>query len=85
MIGENSSRSRGAGPLFRPSGDLIRAGQNCSVRCGYAIALNRILYTSPSDYAEEPIEVIYPTMEERPARNLYLAPNDSFEALDGLR
>ena len=53
-------RARGAGPLFRSGDMLIRPAQDCSVRYGYAIALNRLRKISPTDYEEELIEVSYP-------------------------
>jgi hypothetical protein len=78
-------RARGAGPLFRSGGELIRPGQDCSVRYGYAIALNRVLKISPSDYAEELMEVIYPNWRKGLLGTHTLSSNDSFEVMDGLR
>jgi hypothetical protein len=78
-------RARGAGPLFRSGGDLIRPGQDCSVRYGYAVALNRVLTISPTDYAEELIEVIYPKWRKGLLGTHTLSSNDSFEVVDGLR
>jgi len=78
-------RARGAGPLFRSHGALIRPAQNCSVRYGYAIALNRVLRISPTDYEEELIETIYPTWRKGLLGTHTLSSNDTFEAIDGLR
>jgi hypothetical protein len=78
-------RARGAGPLFRSGGELIRPAQDCSVRYGYAIALNRVLKISPSDYAEEVIEVINPKWRKGLLGTHTLSSNDSFEVTDGLR
>lgn len=78
-------RARGAGPLFHCQGALIRPAQDCSVRYGYAMALNRVLKISPTDYEEELIEVIYPTWREGLLGTHTLSSNDAFEAIDGLR
>ena len=78
-------RARGAGPLFRSQGALIRPAQDCSVRYGYAIALNRVLKISPTDYAEELIEVIYPKWRPGLLGTHTLSSNEAFEAIDGLR
>jgi beta-xylosidase len=78
-------RARGAGPLFRCHGTLIRPAQDCSVRYGYAIALNRVLKISPADYSEELIEVIYPKWRPGLLGTHTLSSNEAFEAIDGLR
>jgi hypothetical protein len=78
-------RARGAGPLFRSNGELIRPAQDCSVRYGYAIALNRVLHISPSDYAEELIEVIFPKWRKDLLGTHTLSSSNAFEAIDGLR
>jgi hypothetical protein len=78
-------RARGAGPLFQSHGALIRPAQDCSVLYGYAIALNRVLRISPTDYEEELIEVIYPTWRKGLLGTHTLSSNDSFEAIDGLK
>jgi hypothetical protein len=78
-------RARGAGALFRSHGTLIRPAQDCSVRYGYAIALNRVLKISPTDYAEELIEVIYPKWRPGLLGTHTLSSNEAFEAIDGLR
>jgi len=78
-------RARGAGPLFRCHGTLIRPAQDCSVRYGYAIALNRVLKISPTDYEEELIEVIYPQWRRGLLGTHTLSSNEAFEAIDGLR
>ncbi len=78
-------RARGAGPVFRSHGSLIRPAQDCSVRYGYAIALNRLLKISPTDYAEELVEVIYPRWRPGLLGTHTLSSNEAFEAIDGLR
>jgi len=78
-------RARGAGPLFRHHGALIRPGQDCSILYGYAIALNRVLRISPTDYAEELVEMIYPKWRKGLLATHTLSSNDAFEVIDGLR
>jgi len=78
-------RARGAGAVFRSNGMLIRPAQDCSVRYGYAIALNRVLKISPADYQEELIEVIYPKWRPGLLGTHTLSSNEAFEAIDGLR
>jgi len=78
-------RARGAGAIFRSNGMLIRPAQDCSVRYGYAIALNRVLKISPTDYEEELIEVIYPNWRPGLLGTHTLSSNETFEAIDGLR
>jgi len=78
-------RARGAGALFRSHGSLIRPAQDCSIRYGYAIALNRVLKISTTEYAEELIEVIYPKWRPGLLGTHTLSSNEGFEAIDGLR
>ena len=78
-------RARGAGAIFRSHGTLIRPAQDCSMRYGYAIALNRVLTISPTDYQEELIEVIYPKWRPGLLGTHTLSSNQAFEAIDGLR
>ncbi len=83
-ISSDVRRARGAGPLFFSNGALIRPAQDCSVRYGYAIALNRVLKISPVEYAEELIETIYPKWRKGLLGTHHLCSNDSFEVIDGL-
>lgn len=53
-------RARPAGSLFFDKGSLIRPGQDCSLRYGYAISLNRVDELSETDYREVPVESILP-------------------------
>jgi hypothetical protein len=49
-------RARPAGRLFVRDGSLIRPGQDCSVRYGAAVVLNRVVALSETEYHEEPFE-----------------------------
>lgn len=53
-------RARPAGALFTEAGTLIRPGQDCSVRYGSAITLNRVEVLSETEYREVPIATILP-------------------------
>jgi hypothetical protein len=47
-------RARPAGRLFFQDGFLVRPGQDCSVRYGGAVVLNRVVALSETQYQEEP-------------------------------
>lgn len=53
-------RARPAGALFTQAGMLIRPGQDCSIRYGRAITLNRVEVLSETDYREVPTATILP-------------------------
>ena len=53
-------RARPAGSLFFDQGSLIRPGQDCTARYGYAISLNRVDELSETDYREVPLTTILP-------------------------
>jgi hypothetical protein len=53
-------RARPAGEIVHEDGILIRPGQDCSRRYGYAITLNRIEVLSETDYRERPCTTIHP-------------------------
>jgi len=53
-------RARPAGSLFFQRDLLIRPGQDCSARYGYAISLNHVEVLSETDYREAPFATILP-------------------------
>ncbi len=53
--------ARPAGRLFYRDGDLYRPSQDCSVRMGGAIVLNRVTRLTPEDFKEEGVARIDPT------------------------
>jgi hypothetical protein len=53
--------ARPAGRLFNAGGSLFRPSQDCSVRYGYAIALNRIERIDPEAYEESTVSRLLPT------------------------
>ena len=56
----DARNSRPAGHLFRSGGQLFRPAQDCSVRYGYATAINRIVRLTPSEFEEETVTKILP-------------------------
>ena len=52
--------ARPAGPIFAHEGALHRPAQDCSVRYGYAVNLNRIETLTESAYAEARVKTILP-------------------------
>lgn len=53
-------RARPAGRVFARDGQLYRPSQDCSVRYGYALNLNRITELTPDRYREEPVAALRP-------------------------
>jgi hypothetical protein len=53
--------ARPAGRLFCRDGELYRPSQDCSVRMGGAIVMNRITRLTPEDFKEEVVDRIDPT------------------------
>jgi hypothetical protein len=53
--------ARPAGRLFCKDGVLYRPSQDCSVRMGGAIVMNRITRLTPDDFEEEAVARIEPT------------------------
>ena len=84
-ISSDVRRARGAGSLFYSGRDLIRPAQDCSVRYGYAIVLNRVKRLSPTAYEEEPLETILPDWRPGLLATHTLNSNSTYEALDAVR
>jgi len=55
-------RSRGAGQIFKWKDQIIRPGQDCSTRYGYAINLNQITKLTKSEFEEKTIDRLEPHM-----------------------
>jgi len=53
-------RARPAGALFKQGDALYRPAQDCSVRYGYALSVNKILAMSENEYIEEEVHRILP-------------------------
>ena len=60
-IVSDASRARSAGPIFASDNTLYRPSQDCSVRYGYCVRLNRITCLTTAEYAEKEVRTIEPT------------------------
>jgi hypothetical protein len=58
-------RSRPAGAIVEHGGELYRPSQDCSVRYGYAVNLNRITRLSEDEYEEVQVSSIAPDNDRR--------------------
>ena len=56
--------ARPAGALFRQNGQLFRPAQDCSVRYGYALSIQRIIRMDTTRYEEETVQQILPDWAE---------------------
>jgi hypothetical protein len=52
--------ARPAGRLFQHAGEWYRPAQDCSVRYGYAMSINRITRLTPTEYDEVVVQHIAP-------------------------
>ncbi len=75
--------ARPAGRIFLDDGALIRPAQDCSVRYGYAMTLNRIDLLTTSQYAESPVGRIGPEWYPRNTGTHTIDHSDEFEVIDG--
>jgi hypothetical protein len=76
-------RARPAGRLFFQQERLIRPGQDCFERYGYAISLNRVDVLSETDYSETPLTTILPNWMPRLCGTHTLNQQGGFRVLDG--
>jgi hypothetical protein len=53
--------ARQAGKIFEMNGNLYRVGQDCSVRYGYAMNINRITALNENEYSEIRVQEITPS------------------------
>jgi hypothetical protein len=78
--------SRPAGPLFEHDGALYRPAQDGSVAYGGAVAVNRVLTLSPTEFAEETVNVLRPApCGPRPHGLHTLTGAGGFTLVDGKR
>jgi hypothetical protein len=77
--------ARPAGRIFARNGHLIRPGQDCSETYGGRLVFNRIDLLSPTEYREEPIGVIEPTVETGNLGTHSYDSDGTYEVLDGFR
>ena len=56
--------ARPAGALFRQNGQLFRPAQDCSVRYGYALSIQRVIRMDTTESEEETVQRILPDWAE---------------------
>jgi len=57
-------RSRSGGALFEADGILYRPSQDCSVRYGYGLRINRVDLLSSDDYRESEVAFVEPELDQ---------------------
>ena len=78
-------RARPAGALFFEDGKLIRPGQDCSLRYGYALTFNEIEVLSEDEYREKPYNRIEPDWCPGSICTHTYNRTEEFEVLDGMK
>jgi len=81
----DAANARGAGPVSRWKGRLIRPVQDCLVMYGYSITLREILELSPTRFEDRPLEKILPSWHPGLLRTHTFSPAGQALALDGRR
>lgn len=74
--------ARPAGKVFIQDGKIIRPGQDCSVRYGYAITLNQIEVISETEYKEKPVNKIMPAWLPNNLGTHTINSNEDIEVID---
>lgn len=77
------SRARPAGKIFEEAGDLIRPGQDCSIRYGAAIQFSKIELLNEREYRENPCWCLTPVWLGNGVGTHTYNSNEDFEVLDG--
>ncbi len=77
--------ARGAGPITRFNGRLIRPVQDCLLRYGRCMTLREIVNLSPSVFEDHPVEQIMPTWQPGLSGTHTFCPAGKALALDALR
>jgi hypothetical protein len=77
--------SRSAGHLFWRDGRLFRPTQDCSVRYGYAIAINEVTKLTPDEFEERPAGYIPPSWMPALLGTHTWNENSAFQVIDGIR
>lgn len=62
---KNIQSARPAGRIFKKDNELIRPSQDCSIRYGYAINLNKITAINESEYSESLEQKITPPSQDK--------------------
>lgn len=78
-------RARPAGRIFEQDGQLIRPAQDCSLRYGHKIKLNRIEVLTETEYQESEIGEIDPTWIHGNLATHCVSQDQSVRVMDGCR
>jgi hypothetical protein len=76
---------RSAGQLFWRSGRLFRPTQDCSVRYGYAIAVNEVTKLTPHEFEERPVSYLPPSWRPELLGTHTWNESSAFQVIDGIR
>ncbi len=76
--------ARPGGALFVENGELIRPSQDCSLRYGYALVLNRVEALSETEYRETPVRHIGPEWQKGNLCTHTYSRTDEWEVVDGM-
>lgn len=76
--------ARPAGSLYEMNGVLYRPSQNCSIRYGYGMQINRILELTKNHFREEVVESIYPDWQKDLLATHTINSKGDFTVIDAL-
>jgi hypothetical protein len=76
---------RSAGQLFWRGGRLFRPTQDCSVRYGYAIAVNEVTRLTPHEFEERPVSYVPPSWRPDLLGTHTWNESSAFQVIDGIR
>lgn len=76
---------RSAGQLFWKNGRLFRPTQDCSVRYGYAIAINEVVRLTPQEFEERPVSYLPPSWTPGLLGTHTWNENSIYQVIDGIR
>jgi hypothetical protein len=77
--------SRSAGQLFWRNGRLFRPTQDCSIRYGYAIAVNEVTKLTPAEFEERPVSYVPPSWCPNLLGTHTWNESSKFQVIDGFR
>jgi hypothetical protein len=84
-VKSDARSARPAGTLFAHGGSLYRPAQDCTVRYGHAIVVNRIERMSTTEFRERPAWRIEPRWRKGVVATHTLNSADGISVVDGMR
>jgi hypothetical protein len=84
-VSTSVKNSRSAGQLFWRGGRLFRPTQDCSVRYGYAIAVNEVSKLTPHEFEERAISYLPPSWRPDLLGTHTWNESSAFQVVDGIR